>query len=353
MNLIAQSAVILASFSGAGALIDRVMSRRHKTTLHFKLLSLWDRIDDTRVGDLPGAVASVLLVKCEEIFGASLISLRFAISSIVLSWFITTTESVASGYIWGHAPYRAWHDLLPFWPWYTNDYILNSVAIILLIVSLRWLRRARAWRALTIVTLTIATGFALTVANFEAGYWTNDFVSKHTLPAADLLNMESVDYSCHVNDALLTQLAQRWGVRKETVSIDAGATALMSFADISAAYLSLFTRGEVAYHRVLVSAPLKQGRVRTVLSFQIRASRLLVNAKALFLVALLLLAVGGAMIGKLLLSLARFTSLQVLEAATDADPMRDPKSFMPGTLLGAVLGVLGSVVTALATVSAR
>jgi len=84
--------------------------------------------------------------------------------------------------------------------------------------------------------------------------------------------------------------------------------------------------------------------VSTVQNFQISAKGLLWNAQMLFLITLLLAVVVAAALAKTLLSFARFASLSVLEAAADADPSIDPKSFMPGTLLGTLLGVVGAII---------
>ena len=269
MTFMAQIALILGTLSAAGVLCDRLLVGRHKKSLHTKLVTLWDRIDDTRIGNLPGAIANSVLRFFERIFGTSLLNRRVVILSIVFSWLLTTAESVMGTYLYGEIPHRVWHDWLPFWPAYLCQYIFNSATIIVTVSALRHLRYA---------------------------------------------------------------------------SVDTGGTALMEFADISKAYFSLFRTGHVAVHRVLFTAPVRGRMVSTVQNFQISAKGLLWNAQMLFLITLLLAVVVAAALAKTLLSFARFASLSVLEAAADADPSIDPKSFMPGTLLGTLLGVVGAII---------
>jgi uncharacterized metal-binding protein len=55
------------------------------------------------------------------------------------------------------------------------------------------------------------------------------------------------------------------------------------------------------------------------------------------------------LIAKIVLKVMRVATLYVLEALTEHDPIREPKDFMPFTILGTALGTLGSAVKAIVT----
>src|SRR3954447_16210944 len=168
MTFMAQIALILGTLSAAGVFCDRLLVRRHKTSLYTTLVTLWDRIDDTRIGNLPGAIADSVLRAFESIFGTSLLNRRVIVLSIVLSWLLTTAESVLGVYLYGEIPHRVWHDWLPFWPVYACQYIFNSATIIVTIVALRHLRYASFPRSVVVTLITIITAFGLAVAGMQA-----------------------------------------------------------------------------------------------------------------------------------------------------------------------------------------
>ena len=57
--------------------------------------------------------------------------------SVVGSFVLTTTQSNLSDFIWGHVPYHAWHDRLPFWPSYVADYVFNTTTLLVMLIALR------------------------------------------------------------------------------------------------------------------------------------------------------------------------------------------------------------------------
>jgi hypothetical protein len=193
--------------------------------------------------------------------------------------------------------------------------------------------------------VTIGIAFGLAVAGLEVGYWTCDFASHRDVLGAEFFNNACEGCSCHVEADTFRKVAMQMGVPQDSIAIDNGGTALMEFSDISKAYLSLFTTGHPAVHRVLFTSPLRKEGM--IVDFRISAPSLVLNAGMLFLVTLLLVVVSGAVLAKTLLTLARFASLFVLEAVTEIDPAMDPKSFMPATLLGTFLGVVGAIIRAM------
>jgi hypothetical protein len=352
MLLVAFSIVFLA-LTAFGAVIDRLLVTRHRSALHTAMVRWWTIIYDTRIPELPALAARRVIKFAKSLFPWKLISWQAAVASIIISWSLTSAAFLLGHIIEG----EEWHSLpsqLPLAAVYFANFPYDLLTILLTAKVLQLLSTSpNIGTSFAIIALNILVAAFLAVFCLASIQWANDFAIKYNLPAAAQTNQKEdeirrqqieaalgPDYE-YLKDETSTVFRAngfwthvRMSPRRIWEQLRYGNSAIINPAVVTACPVVNGGTGEATVKALFLPVRHSWGPILIALS-----TFLPVGAYMLILLILL--------VAKLVLKAVRTIVLYTLEALTEHDPIREPKDFMPFTILGTALAAIVSTVKAI------
>jgi lipoprotein signal peptidase len=344
--------IVLVAFTALGAVIDRFLVIRHRSALHTAMVRWWTMIHDTSVPELPTLAAQRVLKLGKFIFPWKLLSWQAAGASIIISWSLTTAAFLLGNIIDGE-PWRILPSQLPLATVYLANFPYDLLTILATVRVLQLLRTSpNVGISFGIIALNIIVVAFLAVFCFSSIYWASDFAVKYDLPAAaQAAHKEDENRRQQIEAALgpeykyledkTPRLHGFWrGVavapRRMWEQLRYGNSSAMNFAVVTARPVANGKTGEPQVK--LLKLPVRYGWGPVLLAL----STFLPVAGYMAILLVLLVA-------KLVLKAVRGIVLYTLETLTEHDPIREPKDFMPFTILGTTLGTIVSTVRTIVT----
>jgi hypothetical protein len=348
--------ILFFLFTGLGVAIDRLLVMRHRSALHTAMVHWWNMIDDTAVPELPTLAARRLLRFGRFLFPWKLASWQTVIAAIIVSWCLTTAAFLVGSLIDGE-PWQKLPSFLPLATVYIANFPFDLLTFIAAVWSLQVLRTSRgAWFSITSIAITVLVAAALAILSFASIFWANDFAVRHHFPAAAEAQR---DADIARRKEIENQLGAAYGDIEETKISQELATSPLGFWKIvslsPARMLQQLRYGtaSVSDMAIVTAHPIKDGQLGPpevkVLTFPIKhgwgpmliaISTFLPLMGYMAMLMILLLA-------KLVLKVVRGVVLYTLELLTQHDPIREPKEFMPFTIVGTALGAIVTTVRAI------
>lgn len=334
-----------ASIIGGAAALDLLTPPSLKPVLHHRLSALWVRLHDTRIPQLPAALAAWCLRVMSRVAGPKLFSLRSVFIFVAVDWVLTSAAMWVGMAIDGADAYQlVWNTPLPHWVFYVVNLPLDLVTVLATVFALKLVHRLPQW-TLPVVIVDLAAALALMFACFAAGFYCDRAITYYPIPPS--LNDET-------RDSRLRRSAP-WAVGEATRDgfSDAASFQLVpklpSVGDFRSYLEGLLGPGAMT---VRLTLEVKEG-TRTRRYTQ--SKRVATNAGLIFYASTtlmptlaFLLAVVVAYMAKFVVEACRLLALVVLESVTHQNPRavrNEPMKFMPCTILGTILTFLWTIVS--------
>jgi hypothetical protein len=345
--------IVLFAFAALGGVIDSLLLIRHRSALHTSMVRWWTMIHDTSIPALPALAARRVLTLGKFIFPWKLLSWQAAVACIIISWSLTSAAFLLGDIIDG----QPWHRLpsqLPLAPVYFANFPYDLLTILVTVRVLQLLRTSpNVGISFGIIALNILMAAFLAAFCFGSIYWANDFAIKYHLPAAAQTKHKEDDNRRQQIEAALgpeyttvedktTPVAHGfWEMvgdapRRIWEQLRYGNSSLENFAIVTARRVADGKTGKREIKLLSLPVTSAWGAVLVALS-----TFLPVVGYMLILLFLL--------VAKSVLTAVRAVVLHTLEALTEHDPIREPKDFMPFTILGTALGTIVSTVRTIVT----
>lgn len=343
------TACTIATLIAAAA--DATLHRNEKTIVHKRLVQLWKRLDKRRVPDIPAATAGIILTAIRSVFG-SRVSLRAVLISVGLSCVLTAVAANLGTLVQGLA--RDPHAGLNLFNWeaYAINYVFDAATVVTAAFLLKKMSHGSSLAAPAWGVLNLAVGIALAIASALA---TNSYSLAAQRLDVPYYRKARADYQYwNLSAWKSTVPADQWKTATE-ITVEPwspGALEQIRWILASATY---WTGGPECCHTIsLVGTIHTEGRRATVVA-RARATPMLLSgvlfaATTLIPIAVLTFLILFGWLGKLILAVVRATLLRLLRVATEANPRKDPRNFMPATLLALVLGAMACLLKAVTAI---
>ena len=339
---------ILAIFSGIGAIVDKILVSRHRSALHLSMVRWWTTIYDLSIPAFPALAAQRVLTFGKFIFPWKLISWQSVIATFIFSWCITSAAQL-TGYALDGEPWSKLLSDLPLATVYIANYPYDLITVILTVRVLQLLRNSpRLTVSFPIILLNIIVTGILTVLCFISILFADTIAVKYNLPEAAKAKQEHEQRRQHdIERALGSNYVD---VVEQRVALTDGGM----WHALRAAPLVIWNQvryGNSSSGTTIVTArPVTNERpgqtTEKILKVPVTGRWAAVFVALSTFVPTLgyMLVLIGLLIAKIILAGVRSIVLYTLEVLTEHDPLREPKDFMPFTLLGLTIGTITSTV---------
>jgi hypothetical protein len=308
-------------------------------------------IHDTRVPGFPALAASRALSVGKRIFPWKLISWQSALTCVIISWLVTSAANWFGDLSDGQ-PWYPFIDNLPIFTVYLANFPFDLATIFLTVRVLQWLRASPGvFTSIGLILVNITLAGLLAVLCAASIIKASDFARTHHLPGAasgthnaqtqfrkdiqtvlgeNSANVEQVDFDdSSIKDLIVSAPSFLWRqIRYGNASQNKQAVVKRE------RMVNGQPGGPPEY--IVLNLPIS-GYWRTAL---ISLSTFLPVLMYMTILAVLLVA-------KLVLTAVRTITLFALESLTQHDPIREPKDFLPFTMLGLLSGAIASTVKAI------
>lgn len=162
--------------------LDKLTLNKEKKGLYLWFLNFWIKIDSIKIPDLPNSSSKSALKILYILIGKKIVSIRFLLSSILISSIITTLSIVAGIYFTQGLKYA--YDGTLFYikmyplPIYSINYVFDLTTLLLSIICLRKIIKSKSLKAIFWTLTFIFQAFFLSIACFVALYfaWYGDII---------------------------------------------------------------------------------------------------------------------------------------------------------------------------------
>jgi len=311
--------------------------------IHIKLIWLWDRIDELKIRSYHKHLASRTLRVARLVTSQG--TMRGLSITLGVSWVLTTIAWQVG--LWGQDVSR-WHDNFPFIDVYVVNFVFDLLTLGLAIRGLKRIQRATAPRALAIGLVTVTIGASLAVASVGSMLVLHDTLDRHFRRFLEPVGFGS-NCSCFISVySLLPRdltIAPGEVVRTERLPVPIKSV----LKEATLAYWSVAARKEILFSGPVTHVD-RFGREWSVkASVPAPKFDLLYGLTTLMPVAVLLIAMVTLGFAKAISLLFKGVVLRFLDRLTELEPGR-PNSFMPGTRLSVLVGMLAVVAKAFAEI---
>jgi hypothetical protein len=348
--------ILFIAFTALGAVVDRFLVTRHRSALHTAMVRWWTKIYDTSIPELPASAARRVLKLGKFIFPWKMLSWQASVACIIISWSLTSAAFLLGKIIEG----EPWHKLpseLPLATVYFANFPYDLLTILLTVRVLQLLSASpNVGISFGIITLNIIVAGFLAVFCAASIQWANDFAVKHNLPAAAQTRHDADElHRQQIKAALGPEYKDLDDDKIRLVSSESGFWEIVAHAPRIIWNQFRYGCSDRPSAAVVTARPVANGETgeTTVRFLTLPCSytwgAVLVSVSTFLPAVGYMLILSLLLVAKLVLKAVRGIVLYTLEALTEHDPTREPKDFMPFTILGTALGTIVSTVRTIIT----
>ena len=360
--------LILTLFPGMGLGFDKLLALRHKEKLHYAMIRWWDRLDETAIPDYPRLLSTWLLSRVQRILKLDLrrtliayllICFAFLSGASLLNWI--TPEPADPAFV--SIPLPRQPPLPQPQNWFESvklPHVLLILAVLpfdfvtlaATIASLRLLTLGGPGRNMTVLVVNLFATSALAVGCFAAVMFANNMTVNYNMIGVqyerELLKRGEIAVF-NYQSARLTNYTG--GMQLSTNAIVTYYHVEDSFVDdlkqAPAALAALLLRRPIVLWKSHLSVAIVDGKERAQWtrseSAHIGPALLLFTGTVFYPAVAVIGALIFMLLGKLVLMIFRGVLMYFFDLATE----KNPKEFIPGTLIGISLGLLVTLVQGL------
>lgn len=352
------AAAIFGLLAAAGSAVDMWLLKTEKSKIHLAMMNWWIKLYETPIPDIPRKVARLAYRALSIFFTTKNLSRSF----IVFLIFSTALTLYATNFFYffydtvpgiGHLRRDASYPHWPHWTIYATNIVFDAASLLvtlhaLHVISSKKSRIAYLWFVADFFAAFILMALCITSTfEAEAQSITRDMYgcNQDKLEATwvwdngpgrepDILEEDFGNYLRSQPNIEFKVYNHYW--------LNAVRAPIYAWAAMSGSGEAEITYTYSIYWRSIAGALLYKWEGKHT----IQASEYLLYPPLTVALptALILLSVLLTAVIRIALSMSRYLSLRFLERATEINPDSDPSLFMPGTLIGATLGVLACIV---------
>jgi hypothetical protein len=351
---------VFIALAASGASFDKMVPLRHKKRLHSWMIGVWLRLDSKRIPDLPSVFAAWLLRRWESHTKGRL--WRLVVEYAVVGWAVLSLGAFALNLAHGNqdsitisSPLPANYHAPTFIEAVPLFHVLAYAAMVpfdLLIIIVTvwglkiWVKGRLVFKLLATVVCTCAT-LILGVLCFSSIGYASGFAFNH-----DMIGMSYARQLEGMNSIAQFNYFSKHN-SKETKNLQLSTNVVVTSVAAKCDFVGLTKQGAITLGRLVlgrkapetseVSIQFRDGIVSghfSIISTSNQSKCALLLTGTVFFPALVILcALLGMIIAKVLLGVGRFSALYFIDLSTEpAD-----NDFAPGTLLGIVFSILLTV----------
>lgn len=323
------------------------MLRRHKIRLQYRLVSLWYTVDKATIPDLPALAARNLRAIIFRLFRGRRLWVT-VLRSFIGSWLLTVIVFVPL-YVYENPksfPFVFLPDPLLF----VVNYVFDAATVLVTLWALKVVITKSAIKGILAILVDLSLAGFFTFFCY-IGFMTTTVLTQRY---PDWL-LPGLEYQTETTLRVLESMGLKERLRQDGFTDNAQKFAYEVF-DVPAYFregvpaIYYLLRGE--NYRVAKTLVIEVKEEEREATYQMTGTFLTLLSypattlttflpSAVFLLSLLLL-----IVARLILVATQAVVKYILELVTEADPERDPKQFMPGTLLGVFLGTVSTTLKA-------
>lgn len=313
--------LVISICGGTGAILDRWLLDRLKPRLHHWLLERWNQLDETSIPDLPRLMVQWTLTVWQKVFPWRLFPWQSLGICFVLSWVLTSIATLIAGMLdGGYSSPR----MLPWFTLYLVNFPFDFLTLAITIRLLHLIQRASTLKVLALIVFDVLLALSLAALGLVAMLQTGDFELNPARLTEAKANMAS--------DPELERLLE---LNEKRRLGEVPSSAIEAYFSSAPAILADAARGKrhILYRPHPTDWPIVQVRWAAILA---SITTLVPTVAYISFLVFMITA-------KLALQAIRASTMYYLEHATQKDPEREPKEFMPFTLIGISLGFAGTM----------
>lgn len=337
--------IIASLLALVGAGFDRILLRRQKNTLYHALIVWWDRLDDTRVPDLPKLMADWILSASKHILKWPVISWQTAVIYIFVSFLLTTAATIF-GFILDKGFFHFFPTILPTFVGYVSNLIFDLITIIATVKVIFIVKKFNPLISLIAIIGDIVIAAILAIVSLSVYVRLDDMIWEHS-------SLSGTSYvHKHYEDAfrksLKNALAADGFTENTHLRIHKGITFFDYITSLPRRLRETISKGRSTEEKI-VTVYAKDESTNKYKSYKVKAKNHVrwfevMIAGTMFVPTFFYLSILLFMIiSKAVLSSSRLLILHFLEVLAQNDPVKEPKEFMPGTLTGILFGIVAAL----------
>lgn len=338
--------VIAGALAAIGNAFDRLLARRQKRVLFENMVAWWLKLSETEFPVLHIKMASDALSYFRH-FSSGKLRVWKVLCGMIVGSFLLTSISCFIGFAidLGIADqFQGPGVPLPIFTVYLANFPFDIATMIVTYFALGVVARSKPLKGILIISLDVAAASILAMLSLTFISWGGDMAISHELLGSELTvkRWEKI-YKEEYGDLF----SERGFSNNAKIRLHTG---LPYYIRITPeAFRSAWFDEPVSQDIILKFVVVEGGRTETIW-----ASGRHITARSDAAMALTTLIPTAAymfyllflMIARTILEALRLGSMQYLEVATEVDPTENPKDFIPGTLFGAVIGILAAIANA-------
>lgn len=336
--------IIFTLFVGTGVLVDKLLLKQQKNRLHHVMYNWWFRLEKTKARNLGKLMAEYSL----KVIGK--ISFRFWswqtwIFLIIISWVLTSIASII-GYYLTPGVQKTSPIPLPHFTVYIANFPFDLLTVYVTFHVLKIIRTATPLISLAAIAIDIIIASIFVIICFVFVWWGAD---------------KALNYSWWGQDYTQKYLGQEFIKNNKDNLIKDGFSknvtihyyrklSLQDYLKISLNSYKSVSKGGFYRYPVTVIYEASEGdkkinyqrKENTVFSWFSLLLPLTSFLPTLFYMFFLVVLI----LGKIIIE----SIMHLLNVMTEPDPEKDPKDFIPGTLIGLLFGIIAAFVKAIVEV---
>jgi len=158
--------------AGLGAIVDRLLLRRHKGRLHDALLRYWVHLDELSLPDIWRVFADYAISFFKRIFGTRIRSFRFIITLTLVSFCLTFCALTLGRFLeYGSEPALATHTLVgSYWiGLFFINLVFDTLTALVTVKVLSVIYRSTVGKAITLIVLDVILALFFAIACLTSG----------------------------------------------------------------------------------------------------------------------------------------------------------------------------------------
>ncbi len=388
--------LILSIFPIIGAFVDKMLLARQKGTLHLLMVQWWNRLDDTKLPDLHRFIAKNTRKALRGAFRYNYSKLRKIFILVLVSWVFTSSAALIALYldstslIVSESPQIN----LPIFTVYIVNLVFDVLAISITYYFLSVIELKSYVISIVVIILHIILSIILILACYTSLLFASTYAFNHSwlgTGVGNTLNRSSFvedrkfmviykyyaikfyknepildenkeDY-IHKNEVteklILNKLGMEWDELISQTLYHSTIKEYYNYRTIWKKFWGDITgkkrdyRSTIYFNTIFrlnekIPISIKQMKVGCTTS-QLGPSRSFpfMASTVFFPTLIYLLFLLFVVIAKVILSCMKFSIMHFLEVTTEQDPLANPKSFIPGTMIGLVFGIIAVIINLL------
>ena len=339
MFTISTIGVIFGLFVGAGALFDKLLLKHQKILIHNALYRWWFRLENTKIRNLYKLMAEYALEIAGMIFRWPLWSWQSFILLVILSWILTSIASLI-GYHWTPQMHRISPIPLPIYTVYILNFPFDLLTCYATFHVLKIIRKANIVISILAIMIDILIAGILVCFCYGVIWWGSDLAFNNQSIGSEFSNSYFKQHFINNNKKVLTKDGF---TEKATVNIYYK-NSLLSYIKDGFSFYYKRLLGKYCESSYIIEYELIEGKKTKIYQaitidsnddwFRMITPLTTFVPTFFYMFILLFLLVGKFIIE---------SAMHLLSVMTEPNPEKDPKEFIPGTLLGLLCGVIASL----------